>query len=310
MNRLASYSCFLLVLLASFLPLDAEEQIRVVVWDEQQPVEKQIYPEFPGNWIAEVLEKNSKLAVTSRKLDDPEMGLDSKTLGETDVLVMWGHVRHDDVTVEKSKEIVELVKGGKLALITLHSAHWSVPFMIAMEEYVAQDALAPLPEELRENAVVRFRGKRQRKLPPEGKRVAFEKKYSRDEATGNVIVELERPNCVFPRCCTPAQPSQVRVVLKEHPIAAGLPATFTIPETEMYDEPYHVPAPDRLIFDETWAGGEYFRSGALWQLGKGKVFYWRPGDQQYAVYKETPVVKVIENACLWLGKEKDTHKLD
>jgi trehalose utilization protein len=286
----------------------ADDPIRVLVWDEQQPVKKVIYPEFPGNWIADALKNNTDLAVISRKLDDPDQGLATEDLKNTDVLIMWGHVRQDAVPVEKSREIVELVKQGKLALVSLHSAHWSVPFMIAMEERVAEDALAALPEETRENATVKFKGKRERKLPNPGKRIEFATSYTLDDSE-SVIVELERPNCVFPRCCTPAQPSQMRVILKDHPITKELPETFTIPETEMYDEPFHIPAPDRLILDETWAGGEYFRSGALWQLGKGKVFYFRPGDQQYAVYKETPVLKVIENACLWLGKEKGSDDL-
>ena len=108
-------------------------------------------------------------------------------------------------------------------------------------------------------------------------------------------------NCVFPRCCTPVQSSQIRIINKKHPITKGVPATFTIPETEMYDEPFHVPTPDEVVLDETWKGGEYFRSGAIWSLGKGKVFYFRPGDQQYAVYKLKPVLRIIENAAVWLG---------
>ena len=62
-----------------------------------------------------------------------------------------------------------------------------------------------------------------------------------------------------------------------------------------------MPTPDEVVLDETWKGGEYFRSGAIWSLGKGKVFYFRPGDQQYAVYKVKPVLKIIENAVVWLG---------
>ena len=69
----------------------------------------------------------------------------------------------------------------------------------------------------------------------------------------------------------------------------------------MYDEPFHVPTPDEVILDETWKGGEYFRTGALWKLGQGTVFYFRPGDQQYAVYKVEPVLNILENAAIWLG---------
>ncbi|MEM7385392.1 MAG: ThuA domain-containing protein, partial [Verrucomicrobiota bacterium] len=274
--------------------------IRVRVWDEQQPVKKKVYPDFPGNHIAEALKQNERLKITSAWLDQENQGLSSADLQNTDVLVFWGHVRHDAISEEKSIEIVQRIKAGNLAMITLHSAHWSVPFMVAMEDKLAQDALERLPEAARANTRIRFIGKRERKTPPPEKRIAFETRYNETDA--GLTIELERPNCVFPRCCTPAQPSQVRMILKDHPIARGVPATFTIPETEMYDEPYHIPAPDLVVLDETWAGGEYFRSGCVWNLGQGKVFYFRPGDQQYAVYKEKPVLQIIENACLWLGE--------
>lgn len=289
--------------LACLVPsLALADPVRVLVWDEQQPVKKQIYENFPGNHIADFLKKNEELTVTSASLNDDEIGLSTKALEQTDVLVFWGHVRHDDVPEAKAQEIVERIKAGKLSMITLHSAHWAVPFRIAMEERLKADVLAPLPEPLKANATVEFTGPRVRKTPPPEKRLAFETSIEHKEG-GGVNVKLERPNCVFPRCCTPAQPSQIRIILPEHPIVKGIPSTFTIPETEMYDEPFHIPAPDVLVLDETWAGGEYFRSGALWKVGHGSVFYFRPGDQQYAVFKVEPVLKIIENACVWLGKE-------
>ena len=69
----------------------------------------------------------------------------------------------------------------------------------------------------------------------------------------------------------------------------------------MYDEPFHVPEPDAVLLEERWAGGEWFRSGCLWELGKGKVFYFRPGHETFAVYKEKPVLQILENAARWLG---------
>lgn len=280
-----------------------DQRVRVLVWDEQQPVKKKVYENFPGNHIADGLKRHRALDVRSANLNQEDIGLSTESLENTDVLVFWGHVRHDDVPESKAQEIVDRIKAGKLSMITLHSAHWAVPFRVAMEERLIQDVLAPLPETLRQTATVEFTGPRIRKTPPLEKRLAFETTYQRGEDGGGIQVLLERPNCVFPTCCTPKQPSQIRMILTEHPIAKGVPKTFTIPETEMYDEPFHIPAPDLLVFDETWAGGEYFRSGALWDLGKGKVFYVRPGDQQYAVYKVEPLMKILENACLWLGQE-------
>lgn len=90
-----------------------------------------------------------------------------------------------------------------------------------------------------------------------------------------------------------------------HPICQGVPATFNLEMTEMYDEPFGVPEPDTVLFTEQWAGGEFFRSGCLWNLGKGRIFYFRPGDQQYAVYDNPHLLKIIENACLWLGENAE-----
>ena len=88
-----------------------------------------------------------------------------------------------------------------------------------------------------------------------------------------------------------------------HPIAAGLSSSFRVPHTEMYNEPFHVPAPDQVVFEERWEQGEWFRSGAVWSIGKGKVFYFRPGHETFEVYKEPVVIQVLENACNWLGRE-------
>jgi len=279
----------------------ADNTVRVLVWDEQQVIPKKVYPDFPGNFIADHLRKNEALTVTSAALSDPKQGLGSGALQKTDVLVYWDHRRHQDISVSKSQEIVDRIKEGKLALIALHSAHWSLPFMIAMQEKAAQDALGRLPIDERKKASVKFQGQLERKLPSASKRNFLDVEYQRGE-NGRVKVIMERPNCAFPRCCTPVQASVIRVVNVGHPITRGVPKTFELPETEMYDEPFHVPEPDEVVLDETWKGGEYFRSGSVWHLGQGKVFYFRPGDEDYNVFKQKPILQIIENACLWLAK--------
>ena len=64
---------------------------------------------------------------------------------------------------------------------------------------------------------------------------------------------------------------------------------------------FHVPEPDEVILEERWATCEWFRSGMLWQLSKGKVFYFRPGHELYPVYKEQLPLQIITNAARWLG---------
>src|SRR3954465_5223533 len=107
--------------------------IRVLVWDEQQPEQKKVYTNFLGNQIAEHLRKNSNLQVTSANLSQPNQGLSEEILDQTDVLAWWGHRRQDDVLQKMGDAIVERIKAGRLSLVALHSAHWSVPFRTAME---------------------------------------------------------------------------------------------------------------------------------------------------------------------------------
>ena len=90
---------------------------------------------------------------------------------------------------------------------------------------------------------------------------------------------------------------------RNHPIAAGLPDHFELEHEEMYGEPFHVPAPDEVIFEERWDKGEFFRSGITWQVGQGKVFYYRPGHETYPIFKQPENIKVVENAIRWaVGK--------
>ena len=88
----------------------------------------------------------------------------------------------------------------------------------------------------------------------------------------------------------------VWTVAPAHPIARGVPQPIVIDEQEMYGEFFDIPAPDELIFISTFAGGEVFRSGCCWRRGKGKVFYFSPGDQEYPVYHHPDIRRVLANA--------------
>jgi trehalose utilization protein len=101
----------------------AGRKIRVVVWDERQPEQKEAYPGFLGDWIARHLESRPGLAVRSVGLDDPHQGLSDDVLDRCDVLLWWGHRRHAEVTPRTGKAIVDRVKAGALSLVALHSAH-------------------------------------------------------------------------------------------------------------------------------------------------------------------------------------------
>jgi len=92
------------------------------------------------------------------------------------------------------------------------------------------------------------------------------------------------------------------VVDPRHPIAAGVANGTVIPQTEMYSEPFDVPAPDELIFISSFESGEVFRSGCVWHRGKGDVFYFRPGHETYPVFHDANVIRILVNACRWMNK--------
>ncbi|MDT0144821.1 ThuA domain-containing protein [Microbacterium sp. PRC9] len=84
-----------------------------------------------------------------------------------------------------------------------------------------------------------------------------------------------------------------------HPIAQGVPHPMIIDREEMYGEFFDIPTPDEIIFLSTFSGGEVFRSGLTFRRGHGKIFYFRPGDQDYPTYFHEGVRKVIANGVEW-----------
>lgn len=278
----------------------AEPVIRVLVWDEQQPAQKQAYENFLGNAIADHLAKQPRLRVIAANIDQPERGLPAELLDSTDVLVWWGHVRQGEISAEKAKEIVGRIKRGQLALIALHSAHWSAPFMEAMYERTREDARRRYPDPAN-GPPVKFEF-----IAPEGRFVPtadslITPAYYAVRRGEQLTVRVDLPNCVFPAYRADGKPSTVKVLNRNHPIAQGLPESFEISQTEMYADPFHVPQADETLFEERWSAGESFRSGLIWRLGEGRVFYFRPGHETFPVYKQELPLKVLSNAVQWLG---------
>jgi trehalose utilization protein len=98
----------------------------------------------------------------------------------------------------------------------------------------------------------------------------------------------------------------VWAVAPSHPIAAGVPQPIVVQEQEMYGEYFDIPAPDELVFVSGFSGGEVFRSGCCWTRGKGRVFYFSPGDQEYPVYHHPDVQRVLANAVRWAAPAAST----
>jgi trehalose utilization protein len=306
---IAKLTLLFVTLLASltFAAEPPKTPIRILIWDEQQPAQKQAYGDkFLGQTIAAQLAKNPDFKVTSAAMPakgktDSDPALSADSLDHTDVLIWWGHQRQREVKWETADAIVDRIKANKLALITLHSAHWSSPFIRAMNARTIQEATKTLPEadsvkvklDLHTPAYA---------VPPKGAPITpnFTKTTAAD---GVITLHINLPDCVFSAYRADGKPSHVTTLLPDHPIAKGLPKTWDVAHTEMYDGPFHVPTPDAVIFEEKWDKGDHFPSACLWTVGQGKVFYFRPGHETFPVYHEEYPLKVIENAAQWLGRQ-------
>ncbi len=215
---------------------------RVTVWNEYQhekiePEVAKIYPNGIHEAIAQYL-CSQGLTVQTATLEQPEHGLTDTVLNQTDVLIWWGHIAHEQVQDSIVDKIQQRVLDG-MGLIALHSSHFSKIFQRLMGTSC--------------NLKWRNQG------------------------------ETER----------------IWVVEPSHPIAQGLGEGFEIAAEEMYGEFFDIPAPDNLVFISWFAGGEVFRSGCCFHRGRGKIFYFRPGDQAYPTYHQPEVLHVIANAVHW-----------
>lgn len=86
-----------------------------------------------------------------------------------------------------------------------------------------------------------------------------------------------------------------------HPITRGIDRYILLEEEEMYGEPFVIPTPDKLLFISNFSGGEVFRSGCLYERGNGKIFYFRPGDENYKTYYNEQIQRVIKNAVRFVA---------
>lgn len=103
-----------------------------------------------------------------------------------------------------------------------------------------------------------------------------------------------------------AERERLWVVEPSHPIANGVGEYLEVPEAEMYGERFDIPAPDTLVFNSWFEGGEVFRSGCCYRRGSGKVFYFRPGHETYPIYHAENIQRVLANACEWAAPQANS----
>ncbi|GAA1446038.1 ThuA domain-containing protein [Leifsonia poae] len=112
--------------------------LRVTVWNEgvHEVVDAhvaELYPAGIHGAIAEGLRERlpADSVIRTAILADDEHGLSEAVLAETDVLLWWGHVAHDDVDDAVVARVHRRVLEG-MGLLVLHSGHFSKIFRSLM----------------------------------------------------------------------------------------------------------------------------------------------------------------------------------
>ena len=106
--------------------------LNVTIWNEfwherNNPVVGEIYPEGIHAVLAGAMRQRGFDSVGTATLDEPEHGLSQAVLDETDVLLWWGHKKHNDVSDEVVARVHARVLQG-MGLVVLHSGHFSKIF--------------------------------------------------------------------------------------------------------------------------------------------------------------------------------------
>ena len=105
--------------------------LKATVWNEyrhekQNEEVAEIYPQGMHETIASFLREDD-IEVRTATLDEPEHGLTDEVLADTDVLIWWGHLAHDEVSEEVAEKVKQRVLEG-MGLVVLHSGHFSKVF--------------------------------------------------------------------------------------------------------------------------------------------------------------------------------------
>ena len=109
--------------------------IRVTIWNEnvhdKEDFIKAIYPNGLHGRLKEIIEELEDVQIRIATLDQPECGLTDDVLDNTDVMLWWGHMAHNEVPDETARKVRDRVLQG-MGFIGLHSAHDSKPFKLLM----------------------------------------------------------------------------------------------------------------------------------------------------------------------------------
>ncbi len=245
-----------------------DNPVRVLVWDEAPAhAPKSVYPSSINGAIAEGLNAlgGGAIAATTANLDEPEQGITADVLAGADVLIWWGHARHDELADAKADLIKAAVHRG-LGFIALHSAHYSKPFRKVL------DCTGHL-----------YGGWRETENPADSEevRVCAPKHPIAQGVSDFVLPAEEMYGAPFG-----VPPPQAVIFQSYFPLGGEYFPSFVTTVGEGIDPEF------------TSGGGK----GANRGEGAGRVFYFRPGHEIYPTYLHDSVKQVLHNAVLWAAR--------
>lgn len=245
----------------------SETPVRVLVWDEAPAhAPKSVYPTSINGAIADGLNEmgGGKITATVANLDDPEQGITPEALANTDVLLWWGHARHDEVAGDKAELIRAAVHKG-LGFIPLHSAHYSKPFKRVLD--CTGDLMGGWREAQPADA--------------EELTVCAPRHPIAQGVSAFVLPQEEMYGAPFG-----VPPPEAIIFQSYFPLGGEYFPSFATTVGEG--------------IDPTFACGP--GGGANRGEGAGRVFYFRPGHETYPTYFDTNVRRVLHNAVLWCAR--------
>jgi trehalose utilization protein len=140
----------------------------------------------------------------------------------------------------------------------------------------------------------------------------------KDEGMGFIALHsshFAKPNkalmgtpCTWGAYVADAKTLTMQVKDAKHPIAAGVPAEFTLEHGERYSDPYAVPEPKSVVF----GGYHILKDGKkdvsqqvlAWDVGKAKFMYMQGGHETNPVYMDPNIRKIMANAVKWAAPAK------
>lgn len=244
-----------------------DNPVRVLVWDEA-PVHapKSVYPKSINGAIADGLNAlgGGSIVATYANLDDPDQGITDEILAGIDVILWWGHARHEEVTDETAAKVINAVQNG-LGFIPLHSAHYSKVFKGVL------------------NCSGDLKGGWRETTPPDTEEITVcAPKHPIAQGVADFVLPQEE------MYGTPfGIPPVLTVVFQSYfPLGGEYFPNFTATVGEGID-------PD---FTSGPGGGKGQGEG------KGRVFYFRPGHEAFPTYFNSSVQQILHNAVLWAAR--------